>query len=557
VIRRQAELSLAEVPEAACDFYVCSLSSRVLGYKGMLLARDVGSYYEDLSDPRLESCLALVHQRFSTNTFPSWSLAQPFRMICHNGEINTLRGNLNWMNARRAAMHSSVLGPDLDKLWPLILEGQSDSACLDNALELLVQGGYSLAHAVMMLIPEAWEGNRLMDPRRRAFYEYHAALMEPWDGPASIGFTDGRQIGGTLDRNGLRPSRYLVTEDGLVVLASETGVLDFPADRIVRKWRLQPGKMLLIDTEQGRIIDDAEIKADLAAAHPYQEILDRTQVRVEELPECAPEYPAISASLLDRQQAFGYTQESLKLLLHPMAAEGYEGVGSMGNDTPIAAMSDRPKLLYGYFRQRFAQVTNPPIDSTRESLVMSLVSMIGPRPNLLGLDVMDAHMRLEARQPILTNRDLDKIRCIGKFAEGRFRAVTLDITYPEDRGAAGMEPALDALCARAEAAVAEGDNIIVLSDRTLSAERIAIPALLATGAVHHHLIRRGLRTLVGLVVETGDAHEVHHFTVLGGYGAEGINPYLAYETLDRISGATSPSSSRQSMLSASPFSRLT
>ena len=535
VVRRQAELEVAALEdEEAGDFYICTLSTRVMGYKGMLLAEDVGPYYADLADSRLVSCLALVHQRFSTNTFPSWSLAQPFRMICHNGEINTLRGNLNWMNARRAAMRSTVLGDDLEKLWPLIPEGQSDSADLDNALELLVRGGYSLAHAMMMLIPEAWEENRLMDPRRRAFYEYHAALMEPWDGPASIAFTDGRQVGATLDRNGLRPSRYVVTDDGLVILASETGVLPIPEEKIVKKWRLQPGRMLLIDTEQGRIIDDEEIKAELAAAHPYQDILDRTQVLVEELPECAPQHPAVPASLLDRQQAFGYTQEGLRLLLAPMASEGQEAVGSMGNDTPIAAMSDRPKLLYAYFRERFAQVTNPPIDSIRESLVMSLVSMIGPRPNLLDLEDKESHMRLESQQPILTNRDLDKIRCISKFVGGRFQAVTLDITYPADEGPDGLETALDTLQEQAEQAVAAGDNIIVLSDRRLSAERIAIPALLATGAVHHHLIRRGLRTLVGLVVETGEVHEVHHIAVLGGYGAEGINPYLAFETLTEM-----------------------
>ncbi|MDZ7781008.1 MAG: glutamate synthase large subunit [Gemmatimonadota bacterium] len=532
VIRRQAELEVAALgDERAADFYVCSLSTRVLGYKGMILGEYVGPYYDDLSDPRLVTSLALVHQRFSTNTFPSWSLAQPFRMICHNGEINTLRGNLNWMNARRAAMQSSVLGDDLEKLWPLIPEGQSDSAGLDNALELLVRGGYSLAHAMMMLIPEAWEGNRLMDPKRRAFYEYHAALMEPWDGPASIAFTDGRQVGATLDRNGLRPSRYVVTDDGLVILASEAGVLPIPEEKIVKKWRLQPGRMLLIDTEEGRIIDDEEIKAELASTHPYQEILDRTQVLVEDLPECAPEHPNVSESLLDRQQAFGYTQESLRLLLAPMASEGKEATGSMGDDTPIAAMSDRPKLLYSYFRQRFAQVTNPAIDPIRESLVMSLVSMIGPRPNLLELDDKESHMRLEARKPILTNHDLDKIRCISKFHKGRFQAVTLDTTYPVEDGPDGLSDALEALCRQAEEAVLDGDNIIVLSDRRLSAERIAIPALLATGAVHHHLIRRGLRTQVGLVVETGDAHEVHHLAVLGGYGAEGINPYMAFETL--------------------------
>ena len=537
VIRKLVERAVAERGDETAEFYVCTLSSRVLAYKGMLLARDVGPYYDDLADSRLTSCLALVHQRFSTNTFPSWSLAQPFRMICHNGEINTLRGNVNWMNARRAAMRSELFGDDLEKLWPLIPEGQSDSAGFDNALELLVQGGYPLAHAMMLLIPEAWEGNVLMDPARRAFYEYHAALMEPWDGPASIGFTDGRQIGGTLDRNGLRPSRYLVTDDGVAVLASEMGVLSIPNNRIVRKWRLQPGKMLLIDTEQGRIIDDAEIKADLAAAHPYQKILDRTQIRVERLPECPPEYPQASASLLDRQQAFGYTQEDIKFLMAPMANGGAEAIGSMGNDTPIAAMSDRAKLLYNYFRQNFAQVTNPAIDPIRESLVMSLVTLIGPRPNLLDLGDKGGHMRLEAQQPILTNHDLEKIRNIAanaQTANGRFRAATLDITYPAADGAAGLKPAIDALLAKAESAIAEHNNVIILSDRAVAADRIAIPALLATGAVHHHLVRKGLRTLTGLVVETGEAREIHHFCLLGGYGAEAINPWVAFETLDQM-----------------------
>jgi glutamate synthase (NADPH/NADH) large chain len=535
VIRRQAERAVAEeLGKAADDFYVCTLASRVLGYKGMLLARDVGPYYKDLGDERMKSAMALVHQRFSTNTFPRWSLAQPFRMICHNGEINTLRGNLNWMNARRQAMASKVLGDDLEKLWPLIPEGQSDSAGFDNALELLTQAGYSLAHAMMMLIPEAWEGNVLIDPARQAFYEYHAAMMEPWDGPASIAFTDGRQIGGILDRNGLRPSRYLQTDDGLVVLASEAGVLPIPEARIIRKWRLQPGRMLLIDLEEGRIIDDSEIKATLAAAHPYQQILDKTQIRIEEMPEAPPQPAVAGASLIDRQQAFGYTQEELSFLMAPMAANGAEAIGSMGNDTPIAAMSDRPKVLYSYFRQNFAQVTNPAIDPIRESLVMSLVSLIGPRPNLLDLEVHDNHKRLEARQPILTNHDLEKIRAISEVADSHFRAATLDITYPAADGSSGIRAALDALCARSETAIADGDNIIILSDRALSAERIAIPALLATGAVHHHLIRKGLRTLVGLVVETGEAREIHHFCVLGGYGAEAINPYLALETLAQM-----------------------
>ena len=531
VIRQRTSHGIAKLGDPAGQFYVPSFSSRTVLYKGMLLAKDAGPFYTDLGDERLVSALALVHQRFSTNTFPSWDLAQPFRMICHNGEINTVRGNINWMNARRQSMSSELLGDDLEKLWPLLPEGQSDSASFDNALELLVRGGYSMAHAVMLLIPEAWQGNTLMDPVRRAMYEYNAALTEPWDGPAAIAFTDGRQIGATLDRNGLRPARYVVTDDGVVVLSSEAGVLPVDEDRIVQKWRLQPGKMLLIDTEQGRIIDDAELKAGMAAAHPYQELLDRTQVQVEDLPDTPAAKTAATAALLDRQQAFGYSQEDLKFLMTPMAENGAEATGSMGNDTPIAVMSDRPKLLYNYFRQNFAQVTNPAIDPIRESLVMSLMSLVGPRPNLLGLAVDDSHPRLEVHQPILSDGDLAKIRAIGSVADNPFGAADLDMTYPADHGAEGMKPALDALCAAAQSAIEAGDNVLILSDRAMDQGRIAIPALLATGAVHHHLIRAGLRTSAGLVVETGEAREIHQFCVLGGYGAEAINPYLAFETL--------------------------
>ncbi|MEQ8594937.1 MAG: glutamate synthase large subunit [Parvibaculum sp.] len=512
--------------------YIASLSSRTIVYKGMLLAAQVGKYYKDLADPNMVTALALVHQRFSTNTFPTWSLAHPFRMICHNGEINTKRGNVNWIQARYSSMQSDLLGDDLKKLWPIAVEGQSDTACFDNALELLVMGGYSLAHAMMMLIPEAWAGNPLMDAERRAFYEYHAALMEPWDGPAAVAFTDGRQIGATLDRNGLRPARYYVTDDGFVMMASEMGVLPAPEEKIVEKWRLQPGRMLLIDLEQGRIIADDEIKAELAKLHPYQQWLNATQIQLEDMP--APLHPAKQptyASLLDTQQAFGYTQEDLKFLMAPMAMEGQEAVGSMGTDTPISALSSKSKLLYTYFKQNFAQVTNPPIDPIREELVMSLVSFIGPRPNLLDLEGMSQVKRLEVRQPILTNEDLEKIRMIGEVADNHFRTQTLDITYDVNRGAGEMVDMLERLCARAEEAVKQGYNIVILSDRLISAERVAIPALLATSAVHHHLIRQGLRTSVGLVVETGEAREVHHFACLAGYGAEAINPYLAFETL--------------------------
>ncbi|MHB2165464.1 glutamate synthase large subunit [Alsobacter sp. R-9] len=514
-------------------YYPVSLSSRTLVYKGMLLAGQLGEYFHDLNDPRFSSALALVHQRFSTNTFPTWSLAHPYRMVAHNGEINTLRGNVNWMAARQASVDSELFGPDISKLWPISYEGQSDTACFDNALEFLVQGGYSLAHAMMMLIPEAWAGNPLMDEGRRAFYEYHAALMEPWDGPAAVAFTDGRQIGATLDRNGLRPARYLVTDDGLVVMASEMGVLPIPEEKIVTKWRLQPGKMLLVDLEQGRIISDDEIKASLSTSHPYKAWLERSQIVLEDLKPVEPRAVRTDVSLLDRQQAFGYTQEDLQLLLAPMAVTGQEAVGSMGTDTPISALSDKSKLLYTYFKQNFAQVTNPPIDPIREELVMSLVSFIGPRPNIFDLEGSSRRKRLEVRQPILTNGDLEKIRCIGHF-EDAFDTKTLDMTYPTEQGPEGMESALERLCDRAEAAVKGGYNIIILSDRMVGSDRIPIPSLLATAAVHHHLIRKGLRTSVGLVVETGDAREVHHFCCLAGYGAEAINPYLAFETLQAM-----------------------
>ncbi len=516
------------------QYYVPSFSSRTIVYKGLLLAEGLGEYYPDLKDERVVSAVALVHQRFSTNTFPAWSLAHPYRMICHNGEINTLRGNNNWMAARYATMKSEVFGDDMAKIWPISYEGQSDSACFDNALELLCHAGYSMSHAMMMLIPEAWAGNPLMDESRRAFYEYHASLMEPWDGPAAIAFTDGRQIGATLDRNGLRPARYLVTDDGFVVMSSEMGVLPVEEERIVTKWRLQPGKMLLIDLEAGRIISDEDLKAEISASNPYQEWLDRTQITVKDLPNVDGHGPRTNASLLDRQQAFGYSQEDIKLLLSPMAQTGQEAVGSMGTDTPISALSSRPKLLPTYFKQLFAQVTNPPIDPIREELVMSLVSFIGPRPNLLDLEGTSELKRLVVNQPILRNGDLEKIRTIGEIADNHFRTTTLDITYFVDKGAAGMKPALDLLCERAESAVIDGYNIIILSDRLLSADRVAVPSLLATSAVHHHLIRKGLRTSVGIVVETGEAREVHHFCTLAGYGAEAINPYLAFETLDTM-----------------------
>jgi len=512
-------------------YYACSISCRTIIYKGMFLADQLGSYYADLHEADFESALALVHQRFSTNTFPTWSLAHPFRMVAHNGEINTLRGNTNWMAARQATVESDLFGKDISRLWPISYEGQSDTACFDNALEFLVQGGYSLAHAVMMMIPEAWAGNPLMDEQRRAFYEYHAALMEPWDGPAALAFTDGRQIGATLDRNGLRPARYLVTKDDRIVMASEMGVLDIPEEDIITKWRLQPGKMLLVDLEQGRLIPDDEIKAQLAASHPYAQWLQNTQMRLETLPDAPSKGQRSNLPLLARQQAFGYTQEDITILMTPMASQGEEAAGSMGTDTPISALSNKPKPLYTYFKQNFAQVTNPPIDPIREELVMSLVSIIGPRPNLLDHEGVATTKRLEVRQPILTDQDLEKIRSISDVAESHFISRTLDTTFHAGLGASGMEQVLDELCARAEGAVREGVNIIILSDRMAGSDRIPIPALLACAAVHHHLIRTGLRTAVGLVVESGEPREVHHFACLAGYGAEAINPYLAFESI--------------------------
>src|SRR3989454_6698471 len=513
------------------EFYVPSMSARTLCYKGMLLAYQVGEYYLDLKDARVESALALVHQRFSTNTFPSWDLAHPFRMICHNGEINTVRGNVNWIRARQGAISSPILGADLHKIWPLIYDGQSDSASFDNALELLVMGGYSVAHAMMMMIPEAWENHTLMDPTRRAFYEYHAAMMEPWDGPASIAFTDGRQIGATLDRNGLRPSRYIVTADDLVIMGSECGCLPVPEERIVKKWRLQPGKMFLVDLEKGRIIDDKELKDSLAGAKPYAEWIERIRVKLDEVETEKTTPLKSSVRMLDRQQAFGYTQEDIKFIMTPMATNGEEPVGSMGNDSPLAVLSDKNKTLYHYFKQLFAQVTNPPIDPIREELVTSLVSFIGPKPNLLGIDEMNPPLRLEVSQPVLDFFEMEKIRHIERYTGGKFRSLQLDITYPIAWEQEAVEARLASLAAQAEDAVRSGYSIIIISDRQVDRERVAIPALLALSAIHQHLVGKGLRTSSGLVVETGSAREGHHFALLGGYGAEAVHPYLALETL--------------------------
>ena len=447
VIRKRIEHEVRALKlEDSAQFYFPSLSSKTIIYKGMLLANEVGIYYKDLQDEDMVSALALVHQRFSTNTFPAWDLAHPFRMIAHNGEINTVQGNINWMAARHESMRSALMGEDLEKLWPLIVEGQSDSAAFDNALELLVAGGYSLPHAMMMLIPEAWSNesaNKLMDDDRRAFYEYHAALMEPWDGPAAVAFTDGTTIGATLDRNGLRPARYLLTDDDHVMMASEMGVLTFPEEKIIKKWRLQPGKMLLINLEEGRIIDDVEIKKSLAEVKPYKAWIEKTRYSLADLPKIDAQ-SSMASSLLDTQQAFGYTQEDVKFVMQPMIANGEEASGSMGNDSALSVLSNKPKIIYNYFKQLFAQVTNPPIDPIREELVMSLVTFIGPKPNLLAIDETNPPMRLEAGQPVLTLEELEQLRAIDTLTENQYRALTLDITYPVSEGTAGMGAAVEA-----------------------------------------------------------------------------------------------------------------
>ena len=534
VIRKTASSAIQRLRlKHSQEYYVPSMSSRTIVYKGLLLADQVGDYYLDLQDPRCASALALVHQRFSTNTFPQWSLAHPYRMVAHNGEINTVKGNYNWMRAREGVMSSPVLGADLQKLYPISFAGQSDTATFDNCLELLVASGYPMAQAAMMMIPEPWEQHTTMDETRRAFYEYHAAMLEPWDGPASIVFTDGRQIGATLDRNGLRPSRYCITDDDLVIMASESGVLPVPESKIVRKWRLQPGKMFLIDLEQGRMINDEELKSSLSKAKPYKQWIENLRIRLDSLGQ-ADRSPAIAQSvisLLDRQQAFGYSQEDLKFLMAPMAANGEEAVGSMGNDTPLAVLSDKNKPLYNYFKQLFAQVTNPPIDPIREAIVMSLVSFIGPRPNLLDINQVNPPMRLEVSQPILDFSDMQRLREIEQHTQGKFKSYVLDITYPLQWGREGVEAKLASLCAEAIDAIQSGKNILIVSDRNIGPQSVAVPALLALSAIHQHLVREGKRTLAGLVVETGSAREVHHFAVLAGYGAEAVHPYLAMETL--------------------------
>jgi glutamate synthase domain-containing protein 2/glutamate synthase domain-containing protein 1/glutamate synthase domain-containing protein 3 len=528
VIRKRVEAKIrnSKMPESE-RFYVSSLSSRTIVYKGMLLPEQIPRFYQDLTDPLFVSALALVHQRFSTNTFPSWDRAHPYRYVAHNGEINTLRGNVNWMHARQA-MFASPAFPDVEKLFPIMDPITSDSGNFDNGLELLVQTGRSLPHAVMMMIPEAWQNHESMSETKRAFYEYHACLQEPWDGPASIAFTDGRIIGAVLDRNGLRPSRYVVTKDGFVVMASEVGVLDIPPSRVEHKDRLQPGRMFLVDMEEGRIIGDEELKEGMAARRPYRQWLSQHRRAVEELPPPVDVPPAHAPdTLLTRQQAFGYSVEDLRILMAPMALNGQEAIGSMGTDTPLACLSDKPQLLFNYFKQLFAQVTNPPIDPIREELVMSLETNIGPEKNLFE-ETAEHCSQLRLLSPILTNEQLAQIKALD---EGQLRTVTLPILFPAGSGGPGLRAALEELCRRAADAVEQGYTIIVLSDRGMSERTVPIPSLLATGAVHHHLIREGMRMRVGIVVESGEPREVQHYCLLFGYGAGAVNPYVAYETL--------------------------
>ena len=510
------------------DFYVASLSSRTIAYKGMLSAEQLETYFPDLGDPRIRSAVALVHQRFSTNTFPSWPLAQPFRYLAHNGEINTLRGNINWMRAREGLSTSDLFGDDISDLFPVIREGGSDSAVIDNALEMLMLAGRSLPHAVMMLIPEAWDGHNSMSEEKKAFYEYHACLMEPWDGPASIAFTDGRVVGAVLDRNGLRPSRYYVTKAGLVVMASEVGVLDIPPGEIERKGRLEPGKMLLIDTDEGRIIDDRELKHRIATARPYGEWIDRHMVSLHDLPEASEVPEPDHATVLQRQQIFGYTHEDLRILMAPMAVGGQEGLGSMGNDTPLAVLSDQSPPLFSYFRQLFAQVTNPPLDAIREELVTSTISYIGAERNLLDPGPESAR-QIRILSPILDNAELARLVHVSRPG---YKSETLPMLFPAADGGPGLERSLETLCRAASLAIDGGVNVLVISDRGVDRDQAPIPSLLAASAVHHHLVREGKRTRAALVIETGEAREVHHYCLLIGYGATAINPYLAFETLD-------------------------
>ncbi len=527
-IRRRTENEIAESDiEEKEMFYVPSFSCRTIIYKGLMLAPQIEKFYIELANPLVTSALALIHQRFSTNTFPSWKLAHPYRYVAHNGEINTIRGNISWMNARQSVFESSLFQDKIEDLFPVIMPGGSDSASLDNAVEFLYQSGRSLPHVMAMLIPEAWAGNPDMDEDKRAFYEYHASLMEPWDGPAAIAFTDGKVIGATLDRNGLRPGRYIITKDDLVVLASEAGVIEVPPEDVRKKGRLQPGRMFLVDTVQQRIITDGEIKKTLAGRQPYGEWLKEQQITLDHLPEPSRTIPTNHETLLRRQRACGYSEEDLRILLGPMAAKGEEPVGSMGTDVPLSCLSDRPQSLFNYFKQLFAQVTNPPIDPIREELVMSLISYIGTERNILDEAPENCHT-LKLPHPILTNRDLEKLR---RVSSGDLLAITLPALFRAADGEAGLKHALDELSNRAAIAVNNGYTLLILQDRGVDATYAPIPSLLAMAAVHNRLVRDKTRTQVALIIESGEPREVMHFALLIGYGASAINPYLAIETI--------------------------
>src|SRR5919106_1221845 len=519
-----------EAEEAAGpDLVIPSFSSRTVVYKGMLTAPQLMGYYPDLQDPRTKTALALVHSRFSTNTFPSWELAHPYRMIAHNGEINTLRGNVNWMRARESQLASELFGDDLHKVLPVVRPGGSDSATFDNVLELLLLAGRRLPHAVMMMIPEAYQDRDDLPEELLGFYAFHSCLMEPWDGPAAVAFTDGRVIGATLDRNGLRPGRWLETKDGWVVLGSEAGVIDEPPENIARKGRLQPGNIFLVDLDRGRIVEDGEVKREIASRQPYGEWFERGIVNLSDLPAREPAHGQ-DEPLRSLQLAFGYTQEDLKVLLAPTAAKGEEPIGSMGNDLSLAVVSDSHPPLFSYFKQLFAQVTNPPIDSIREAIVMSVSTGVGSERNLL--DETPQHAcQLSMQTPILRNHELEKLRQVDSSV---FRARTLDITWPIAEGPDGMAAALDGLCSEADRALAEGVNVLILSDRAVGPERAGIPALLAVGGVHHHLVREGTRLQAGLVLESGEPREGHHFATLIGYRASAINPYLMFDSLREL-----------------------
>jgi glutamate synthase domain-containing protein 2/glutamate synthase domain-containing protein 1/glutamate synthase domain-containing protein 3 len=524
--RTQNEIAVSDIEDKG-DFYIPSISCRTIIYKGLMLAPQIEKFYVELADPLVKSALALVHQRFSTNTFPSWKLAHPYRYICHNGEINTVRGNVSWMNARQSVLKSPLFGEEMGKVFPVISPGGSDSASLDNAVEFLVQSGRSLPHVMAMLIPEAWSGNPDMDEDKRAFYEYHASLMEPWDGPAAVAFTDGRVVGATLDRNGLRPGRYIVTKDDLVVLASEAGVIEVPPEDVRKKGRLQPGRMFLVDTVEHRIISDREIKKSLAGRQPYAQWLKEQQVLLDHLPEPWRVITSDPETLLRRQRAFGYSEEDLRVLLGPMGAKGEEPLGSMGTDVPLACLSDRPQSLFSYFKQLFAQVTNPPIDPIREELVMSLISYIGTERNILDETPENCHT-LKLPHPILTNRDLEKLR---RISSGDLLATTLPTLFRAADGETGLKHALDDLSSRAAHAVESGYTLLILSDRGVNPTYAPIPSLLAMAAVHNRLVRDKTRTQVALIIESGEPREVMHFALLIGYGASAINPYLAFESL--------------------------